>query len=117
MIFLAPKIVSILTNIMKPFVPEKTMSKIKIFGHDDKEWKAAILENVNPERVTCLLRRNEDRSRWESQLFYTGKFLFITRFIILIQIKINIWGKVPKSYYLRYKTDTTNKKSLSIPKI
>jgi metal transporter CNNM len=25
-------------------------------------------------------------------------------------------GKVPKSYYLRYKPDTANKKSLSIPK-
>ncbi len=49
--FLAPKIVSILTTIMKPFVPEKTMSKIKIFGHDDKEWKAAILEHVNPEEL------------------------------------------------------------------
>lgn len=38
-------------TIMKPFVPEKTMSKIRIFNHDDKVWKAAFLEHVNPDQL------------------------------------------------------------------
>ncbi len=31
-------------------------------------------------------------------------------------MKVGMGGKVPKSYYFRYKPDTANKKSLSIPK-
>jgi hypothetical protein len=43
--------VLILITIMKPFLPEKTMSKVHIFSHDDKVWKAAILEHVNPDQL------------------------------------------------------------------
>jgi hypothetical protein len=48
---LAPKIANILRAIMKPFVPEKTMSKIHMFTHDDKLWKAALLEHINPDQL------------------------------------------------------------------
>ncbi|EFX85368.1 hypothetical protein DAPPUDRAFT_314177 [Daphnia pulex] len=85
---MAPKIVSILTNIMKPFLSGKTTSS--------------------------------PRSKSSKNLLKNGKRLFwntsILKSYLLATAEINMGGKVPKSYYLRYKTDTTNKKSLSIPK-
>jgi metal transporter CNNM len=51
LVILAPKIHVILSALLLPFVPLKTRTKIHIFGHDDKEWKAAILEHVNPEEL------------------------------------------------------------------
>jgi metal transporter CNNM len=36
---------------LKPFIHERTRNKIKIFGHDEKEWKTAILEYVNVEEL------------------------------------------------------------------
>ncbi|KZS17843.1 putative SEC14 protein 2 [Daphnia magna] len=47
----APKIFSIGYPILKPFIHERTRNKIKIFGHDSKQWKAAILAEVNPEEL------------------------------------------------------------------
>ena len=34
---------------IKPFLHERTRSKIQIFSHDPKQWKAAILAGVIPE--------------------------------------------------------------------
>ncbi|XP_046460752.1 SEC14-like protein 2 isoform X2 [Daphnia pulex] len=96
----APKIVSILITIMKPFLPEKTMSKVHIFSHDDKVWKAAILEHVNPDQLPVA---------------YGGTLTDPDGNPNCITM-VNMGGKVPKSYYFSYKNDTTNKKSLSIPK-
>lgn len=36
---------------IKPFLHERTKSKISIFGHDSKQWKLAILEDVDPEEL------------------------------------------------------------------
>lgn len=50
-LFLAPKVFSIGYPILKPFIHERTRNKIKIFGHDAKQWKAAILAEVDPEEL------------------------------------------------------------------
>jgi hypothetical protein len=47
----APKIFSICFNIIKPFLHERTRSKIQIFSHDPKQWKAAILADTIPEEL------------------------------------------------------------------
>ncbi|XP_057372032.1 SEC14-like protein 2 [Daphnia carinata] len=47
----APKVFSIAYPILKPFIHERTRDKIKIFGHDSKQWKAAILAEVDPEEL------------------------------------------------------------------
>ena len=51
MVFIAPKVFSIGYPILKPFIHERTRNKIKIFGHDAKQWKAAILSEVDPEEL------------------------------------------------------------------
>ncbi|XP_046633872.1 SEC14-like protein 2 isoform X2 [Daphnia pulicaria] len=96
----APKIANILRAIMKPFVPEKTMSKIHMFTHDDKLWKAALLEHINPDQLPVA---------------YGGTLTDPDGNPNCITM-VGMGGKVPKSYYFRYKPDTANKKSLSIPK-
>jgi hypothetical protein len=50
-VFIAPKVFSIGYPILKPFIHERTRNKIKIFGHDAKQWKAAILAEVDPEEL------------------------------------------------------------------
>jgi metal transporter CNNM len=36
---------------LKPFIHERTRNKIQVFGHDEKEWKAALLKCVNAEEL------------------------------------------------------------------
>ncbi len=36
---------------LKPFMHEKTKNKIQIYSHDAKQWKAAILEDFDPEEL------------------------------------------------------------------
>jgi metal transporter CNNM len=36
---------------IKPFLHERTRSKIQIFSHDAKQWKAAILADVIAEEL------------------------------------------------------------------
>jgi len=50
----APKIFSILYSMLLPFIHERTRKKIQIFGHDSKQWKAAILEDVAPEELPVI---------------------------------------------------------------
>jgi hypothetical protein len=50
----APKIFSILYSLLLPFLDERTKNKIQVFGHDSKQWKAAILEDVAPEELPVM---------------------------------------------------------------
>ncbi len=47
----APKIFSMAYAVVKPFLHERTRNKINIFSYDQKQWKEAILEEINPEEV------------------------------------------------------------------
>jgi hypothetical protein len=42
----APKIFTVIFNIMKPFLHQATLDKMRIFGHDKEEWTAALLEEI-----------------------------------------------------------------------
>jgi metal transporter CNNM len=94
----APKIFSILFNMIKPFLHERTRSKIQIFSHDAKQWKAAILADVIAEELPV--------SYGGTLTDPDGNPNCITM--------VNMGGEVPKSYYFSGKPDTANKKSLSI---
>ncbi|XP_046460746.1 SEC14-like protein 2 [Daphnia pulex] len=94
----APKVFSIGYPILKPFIHERTRNKIKIFGHDAKQWKAAILAEVDPEELPAC---------------YGGTMTDPDGNPNCLTI-LNMGGEVPKSYYFSGKPDTANKKSLSI---
>lgn len=47
----APKIFSIAFAMIKPFLHERTKSKISIYSHDKKQWAPVILAEVNPEEL------------------------------------------------------------------
>uniref|UniRef100_A0A0P5RR80 Cral/trio domain-containing protein n=1 Tax=Daphnia magna TaxID=35525 RepID=A0A0P5RR80_9CRUS len=94
----APKVFSIAYPILKPFIHERTRDKIKIFGHDSKQWKAAILAEVDPEELPAA---------------YGGSMTDPDGNPNCITI-VNMGGEVPKSYYFSCKPDTANKKTLSV---
>ncbi len=83
---------------IKPFLHERTRSKIQIFSHDPKQWKAAILADVIAEELPV--------SYGGTLTDPDGNPNCITM--------VNMGGEVPKSYYFSGKPDTANKKSLSI---
>ena len=47
----APKIFSILYSMLVPFMHERTRNKIQIFSHDPKQWKAALLADIDPHQL------------------------------------------------------------------
>ena len=50
----APKIFSILYSMALPFIHERTRSKIQIFSHDSKQWKAALLAEIDPDQLPAM---------------------------------------------------------------
>ncbi|XP_046633856.1 SEC14-like protein 2 [Daphnia pulicaria] len=94
----APKVFPLLFAMLKPFIHERTRNKIKIFGHDEKEWKTAILEYVNVEELPVA---------------YGGTMTDPDGNPNCIKL-VNMGGVVPKSCYFSCKPDISNKKSLSI---
>lgn len=49
--FLAPKIFAIAYNVIKKFLHEYTISKIRIYKTDPLKWKAAIREVVDGDNL------------------------------------------------------------------
>lgn len=47
----APKIFSILYSIVTPFMHQRTRDKIQVYGHDSKQWKAALLADIDPDQL------------------------------------------------------------------
>jgi hypothetical protein len=47
----APKIFTVIFNIMKPFLHQATLDKIRIFGYDKEEWAAALLEEIEADNL------------------------------------------------------------------
>ncbi|EFX85361.1 hypothetical protein DAPPUDRAFT_193891 [Daphnia pulex] len=102
----APKIFSILYSIVAPFMHQRTRDKIQIFTHDEKQWKAALLADIDPDQLpVCYGGTMTDPD---------GNPNCITKAFHFIQQLANMGGTVPKSYYMSNKLDMSNKKSLSI---
>uniref|UniRef100_A0A0P6EZV9 Cral/trio domain-containing protein n=2 Tax=Daphnia magna TaxID=35525 RepID=A0A0P6EZV9_9CRUS len=94
----APKIYSILYSLSKPFMHEKTRNKVRIYGHDADQWKAALLEDFHPQELpACYGGTLTDPD---------GNPNCITM--------VNMGGEVPKCYYRTSKLDATNKNCLTI---
>ena len=47
----APKIFSLLYSMIKPFMHEKTKNKVQIYSYDAAQWKAALLEDIDPQEL------------------------------------------------------------------
>jgi hypothetical protein len=47
----APTIFAIGFSMIKPFLNERTRNKIQIFNHDPKQWKAALLTEIDAEEL------------------------------------------------------------------
>ncbi|KAJ2952861.1 hypothetical protein O0L34_g7226 [Tuta absoluta] len=47
----APKVFSLAYNVIKKFIHEYTISKIKIFSSDTKKWQAALLEQIDKDSL------------------------------------------------------------------
>jgi metal transporter CNNM len=104
---------------MKHFVPEKpwVRSKTSDTTHDDKEWKAAILKHVNLEELPACYSgtRTYPDGNPNCTTLASPYLLLGSSFSFKSLENEDQYGR-ESSYNLRYKTDSTNKKSLSIPK-
>ena len=47
----APRIFPLGWALVRPFLHEKTANKIRVYGTDREQWKAAILEDVDPSQL------------------------------------------------------------------
>lgn len=45
---------TIIWNLIKSFVSPATLNKIKIFGTDQNEWKAALLEEIDADQLPVI---------------------------------------------------------------
>lgn len=50
----APKFFPYLFTILKPFVPQTDIPKIKIFGRDRKQWTSALLEEIDADQLPAF---------------------------------------------------------------
>lgn len=50
----APKLFTVIFNILKPFVAQETQAKMKIFSSNRKEWTAALLEEIDAEQLPAF---------------------------------------------------------------
>jgi CRAL/TRIO domain len=47
----APKFFTVIFNLMKPFMHQATLDKMRIFGSDKEEWAAALLEDIEADNL------------------------------------------------------------------
>ena len=47
----APKIFTFVFGMVKPLLHQMTQDKIRIFGFDKDEWKAALLEDIDADQL------------------------------------------------------------------
>lgn len=47
----APAIFEMVYNLLKPFVTARTLAKLKIFGTNTEQWRAALLGNIDPSEL------------------------------------------------------------------
>ena len=46
-----PQVFAVIWNMVKPFLHQITIDKVRIFGTDVNEWKAALLEEIDPDQL------------------------------------------------------------------
>lgn len=51
MIVNAPKVFSVIFNLLKPVIPKATLEKIDIFGPDPEKWKSIVREKFPTENI------------------------------------------------------------------
>lgn len=49
--FPAPRLFTLLFSIIKPFMHQATIDKVRIFGFNKSEWAPAILEEIDPDQL------------------------------------------------------------------
>ncbi len=49
--FAAPNAFKVAFNLVKPFLNQRTKTKISVFNQDKPLWKAALLAEVDPEQL------------------------------------------------------------------
>lgn len=47
----ASKLFTVGFSLIKPFLHQATLDKVSIFGTDDAEWKAALLEEIDADQL------------------------------------------------------------------
>lgn len=52
--YTAPKLFTIMFNMMKPFLNPATVAKVRIFGHNKEEWLAALLEEIDADQLPAF---------------------------------------------------------------
>lgn len=57
-LFPAPKLYTVLYNVLKPVLPQATVEKVRMFGSDRKEWTAALLEEIDADQLPALYGGN-----------------------------------------------------------
>ncbi len=45
---------TVIYNILKPFVAQETQAKMRIFGCNKEEWKAALLEEIDADQLPAF---------------------------------------------------------------
>lgn len=50
-ISLVPSVFTMVFAMIKPFLGQGTLDKLKIFGNDPKMWKAALLEEIDASQL------------------------------------------------------------------
>lgn len=56
--FLAPSVVTVLLNILKPILSETTKSGIKIYGSNREEWEKALANHIENEYIPTFYGGN-----------------------------------------------------------
>lgn len=47
----APKIFELMFAFLKPILTGNTLSKVKVFGSNSKEWKQTLFEHIDPDEL------------------------------------------------------------------
>lgn len=85
----APKIFSFAFGIVKKFLDEYTLSKIKIYKNNQKKWLPVILERISPDHLPACYggyltdidgnKKCFNKISWGGKLWYTTVVLVFSR--------------------------------------
>ena len=51
---IAPRLFMAFYNVVKPFLPQATLDKIRVFGCNKDEWSAALLEEIDADQLPVM---------------------------------------------------------------
>ncbi|XP_059057009.1 SEC14-like protein 2 [Achroia grisella] len=89
----APKVFSLAFSVIKKFMHENTISKIKIYSSDTKKWQAQVLTLIDKEQLPV----------------HYGGTMVDDNGDPRCSLIVKRGGKVPKSYYLKNSQNETTK--------